>query len=48
MKIMKKYTFYQKIHNDNFANVYFNFIYNWIIPYVTDIEDKVCSKYNVV
>ena len=40
--------FYQKIHNDNFANVYFNFIYNWIIPYVTDIEDKVCSKYNVV
>ena len=23
--------FYQKF-NDNFANVYFNFIYNWIIP----------------
>ena len=32
-----------KISKDSFLNVYFNFIYNWMTPYVTDIEDKVAN-----
>ena len=43
-----KLNFYENLHEDSFNNVCLNFIYNWIIPYVSDIEDKVCSKYNMV
>ena len=40
--------FYQKLHDDSFFNIYFNFIYNWVFPYISDIEDKIFSYYNLV
>ena len=40
--------FYINYHDDSFFNNYFNFIYNWVFPYISDIEDKIFSYYNLV
>ncbi|AFS49680.1 Asparagine synthase [alpha proteobacterium HIMB59] len=45
---IKNINFYKNFSKDIFLNVYFNFIYNWMTPYVTDIEDKVTSYFNVL
>ena len=40
--------FYINYDDDSFFNNYFNFIYNWVFPYISDIEDKIFSYYNLV
>jgi len=40
--------FYNNLDNSNFLNIYKNFIYNWLTPHVSDIEDKIYSYNNIV
>ena len=40
--------FYQNIDENSFKNIYFNFIHNWVFPYISDIEDKIFSYHSLV